>query len=185
MTRLYLDGNAAEPVPLSVSLQAEGESAVRVAVPVGAPFPMTVPVAVTNGRLADGAEAIAVPAGATSSAPVRVERLQVGSGEVTARVGTLPGLPPGHAGYALEPAAGDPLIVAGPLGAGICGRTAQVRDAIVAAIDGVDDCANVTVEHLSALAGALILADWRSSRFSRMTSAGSPPCKCWSWTTTG
>ena len=41
---------------------------------------------------------------------------------------------------------------------GICGRTEQVRDAIVAKISGVTDCANVTDTHLAAI-GRLNLND--------------------------
>ena len=42
--------------------------------------------------------------------------------------------------------------------AGICGRTAAVRDTILAAIAGVGDCALVTGEHLAAITGELNLA---------------------------
>ena len=40
---------------------------------------------------------------------------------------------------------------------GICGRTQQVRDAIVAKISGVSNCANVTDAHLAAITGLLDL----------------------------
>ena len=39
--------------------------------------------------------------------------------------------------------------------AGICGRTEQVRDAIVALISGVTHCALVTDAHLAAITGAV------------------------------
>ena len=41
--------------------------------------------------------------------------------------------------------------------AGICGRTEEVRDAIVGRISGVTDCANVTDAHLAAITGTLDL----------------------------
>ena len=41
--------------------------------------------------------------------------------------------------------------------AGFCGRTPQVRDAIVAEIPGVTDCADVTDAHLAAITGTLNL----------------------------
>ena len=40
---------------------------------------------------------------------------------------------------------------------GICGRTAAVRDAILAQIPGVSDCGRVTDEHLAAISGTLSL----------------------------
>ena len=42
---------------------------------------------------------------------------------------------------------------------GICGRTQQVRDAIVARVSGITDCANITATHLSSLTGTLALID--------------------------
>ena len=42
--------------------------------------------------------------------------------------------------------------------AGICGRTEQVRDAIVALISGVTSCADVTDTHLAAITGTLNLS---------------------------
>ena len=41
--------------------------------------------------------------------------------------------------------------------AGICGRTKEVRDAIVALVSGVTACADVTDAHLAAITGTLIL----------------------------
>ncbi len=46
-----------------------------------------------------------------------------------------------------------------PTDAGICGRTQQVQDALVAAISEVSDCANVTDTHLAGISGALDLHD--------------------------
>ena len=40
---------------------------------------------------------------------------------------------------------------------GICGRTLQVRDALVAQISGVSHCADVTASHLAAITGTLSL----------------------------
>ena len=40
---------------------------------------------------------------------------------------------------------------------GICSRTQQVQDAIVANVAGVTDCANITATHLSSLTGTLAL----------------------------
>ena len=42
---------------------------------------------------------------------------------------------------------------------GICGRTQQVRDALVDQISGITDCADVTAAHLAAITGSLTLGD--------------------------
>ena len=42
---------------------------------------------------------------------------------------------------------------------GICGRTATVRTAILAKIDGINDCGLVTSNHLAAITGVLSLND--------------------------
>ena len=62
-----------------------------------------------------------------------------------------------------------------PLSGGICDRTAQVRDAIVGLIPGVNNCSAVTDAHLAAVAGLLNLKDTgisslQSSDFSGLTS---------------
>ena len=44
------------------------------------------------------------------------------------------------------------------LAAGICGRTQQVRDAILGRISGINDCADVTDAHLAAITGQLYIA---------------------------
>ena len=43
--------------------------------------------------------------------------------------------------------------------AGICGRTEQVRDAIVGLVSGVTHCANVTDAHLADITGTLNLSN--------------------------
>lgn len=47
-----------------------------------------------------------------------------------------------------------------PTNAGVCGRTPQVRDAIVATVPDVDDCASVTVAHLAGIKPRLSLDDY-------------------------
>ena len=82
-----------------------------------------------------------------------VTRVSGTTGAVTVDIGTLPALPADHSGYALEKDAALPLEVlpAGAGATGVCARTEQVRTAIVAAVSGVDDCADVTESHLSAI----------------------------------
>ena len=51
----------------------------------------------------------------------------------------------------------DTATVTAILDGGICGRTLQVRDALVAKISGVSHCADVTATHLAAITGDLRL----------------------------
>ena len=70
-----------------------------------------------------------------------------------------------RAGWAWRAVAGFLLLLATLAGApaqaqtGICGRTEVVRDALVALIPGVGDCANVTDTHLAAITGTTGLSN--------------------------
>ena len=54
-------------------------------------------------------------------------------------------------GYGNVMAAAVAVAIADDEAMGICGRTQQVRDAIVARVSSIDDCANITPAHLSAI----------------------------------
>ena len=144
---LRLDGNPVSPLPVAVSLEPTEPGRFRAVAPTAAPFALTLPVSVVYGEIDGGATTLTIPAGMVHSDSVSVTR--IGGFAVTADIGTLPGLPSGHRGYALEKSSGLPLEVfaAGPF----CDRTEQVRDAIVAAVPGVSACANVTAAHLAAI----------------------------------
>ncbi len=148
---LFLDGNPTKDNPadleVNVSLARVGNDQFKVTVHTGAPFPMTVRVTFAN----DGGNATAwvdaaIPKGALESAAFGPP-----SGTPTVHTVTLPSLPTGpfafaHSGYA--------LLIAG----GICDRTPQVQDAIVAKIPGVNNCLFVTGEHLASITGRLDLS---------------------------
>ena len=51
----------------------------------------------------------------------------------------------------------DPPADTEPASAGICGRTPQVRDAILNRLSDVSQCADVTVDHLASIDGELHL----------------------------
>ncbi len=117
----------------------------------GAPFHMNVPITVTNGSIDGGVGTVPIPQGAAESEIFRV------SGDApappTVELGELPALPGPptwlipHNGYVLVKPPDPPLTVSG----GICDRTPQVRDAIVAAILGVNGCLAVTGDHLAGI----------------------------------
>ena len=60
-------------------------------------------------------------------------------------------------GYGNVMAAAVVVAVTDDEATGICGRTQQVRDAIVAAVSGITDCANITATHLGSITGTLSL----------------------------
>ena len=147
---LQLEGNPAV-LEVRVSLVQVGDDAFKVTVHSGAPFHMNVPITVTNGSIDGGVGTVPIPQGAAESEIFRV------SGDApappTVELGELPALPGlptwiiPHNGYVLVKPPDPPLTVSG----GICDRTPQVRDAIVAAILGVNSCLAVTGEHLAGI----------------------------------
>ena len=182
---LRLDGNSVDPLPLTVSLEQVGTDQVKAVAPTGAPFDIVLPISVTNGSLSGGATTITIPVGSVESAPLTVVRTPGTTAAVTVDIGTLPGLPTDHAGYALAKASDLPLeVLSSTVGTGgdsgdpqpeqpqqpeapggeegtpaitICDRTPQVRDAIVAAVSSVSDCNDVTETHLASEITSLFL----------------------------
>lgn len=279
---LNLDNNLIQPLPLLLSLEKVGESQFKALAPAGAPFNLDLPVSIGSaGSIEGGAVTLTIPAGAVESAPLTVARVQGSLEGVSVNIGTLPGLPGGHIGYALgkdeslprlilpsviptdaelvdllvsngrlEPAfaasimryttvvahiattitvrpetsntsatvafldASDraladsdasidghqvnlsvgentlkvkiasedgtatqiyTLVVTRDGAGDVCGRTAQVRDAIMAAVSGVDACTEVTKEHLRAITrinslSAQNISTLKSGDFAGMTS---------------
>ena len=155
---LELDGNAVDPLPVAVSLEPAGRGRFKAVAPTAAPFALTLPVSVVNGVIVGGATTLTIPAGMVQSDLVTVTRSAGSTSAVTADSGTLPELPSGHQGYALEKSSGLPLEVF-PAEAGaptpVCDRTEQVRDAIVA-VSGVSTCGGVTDADLAAITQLLL-----------------------------
>ena len=175
---LRLDGNAVDLLPLTVSLEQVGTDQIKAVAPTGAPFEIVLPISVTNGRLSDGATTITIPVGRVESASLTVVRTSGTTAAVTVDMGTLPGLPPDHAGYALVKASDLPLeVISSTVSTGgdsgdpqpgqpqqpeapgqeggtptitICDRTPQVRDAIVAAVPSVSAASSTSPEARSA-----------------------------------
>ena len=153
LATLRLDRNDVDPLPLPFSLEKVGDDQFKAVAPKGAPFAVDVPVSVSNrGTLEGDINNVTILAGAVESSPVEVARVAGSSIEVTVDIGTLPALPAGHLGYVLQKDATLPReILPNEAAEGVCGRTPQVRDAIVALISGVEDCADVTDAQLSAI----------------------------------
>ena len=106
---LELDGNPGAPLPVAVSLASAGEGQFKAVMPTGAPFAVTLPVSVTNGVIDGGATTLTIPVGAVESGALSVTRNAGTFVPVTGDIGTLPGPPAGHKGYALQKATDLPV----------------------------------------------------------------------------
>ena len=139
-------GNDATPnneinsLPLTLTPSWAGGMA-TVTVPAGAPAALTVMLTAVGGNSANAT--ITVAAGATT--------------------GTLALTASGAKNVALALAAtptftGNPSFTGLTISTGICARTPQVQTALVAAISGAGNCAEVTTTQLAALTGSLDLS---------------------------
>ena len=114
LTYLDLTANSVDPLPVTVSLVSAGPGAFKATAHTGAPFHMEVPVSVTNGTIEGRVTTVTIPPGSVESGPLTVTRTPGTTGAVTADIGTLPGLPPNHLGYAHVKSADLPLTVVDP-----------------------------------------------------------------------
>ena len=144
-------GSVGFSLPITLSLQKVEEDQFKVVVPTGAPFDIVLPLSVTNGSINGGATTTTIPAGSVESETLTVTRTTGTTAAVIVDIGVLPGLPANHEGYELAKLVDAPLEL-NPL-AGICGRTEEVRNAILNQINGISDCALVTDAHLAAITG--------------------------------
>ena len=107
---LNLQSNSVD-LRVAVSLELAGAGQIQAVAPTGAPFALTLPVRVVNGEIDGGATTLTIAAGMVRSASVSVTRSAGSTAAVTADIGTLPALPSGHQGYALEKSSSLPLNV--------------------------------------------------------------------------
>ena len=152
LTTLSFSSNAVRPLPLTVSLEKIGDNQFKAVVPTGALFAIVLPISVTNGSITGGATTVTIPKGSVESEVLTVTRTPGTTGAVTVNIGTLPSLPQKHFGYALVKSADLPLSYALPeIRILIANRTPEVRDAIIAAVPGVDAANDITDAHLAAI----------------------------------
>ena len=111
LTTLYLNDNTVHPLPLTVSLKQVAEGEFKATAHTGAPFAMVLPVTVTNGSIDGTATTITIPIGNVESGSLTVTRTPGTTAAVTVNIGTLPGLPSNHQGYALSKSSDLPLTV--------------------------------------------------------------------------
>ena len=155
LTVLLLNDNLVNPIPLTVSLVHVTDDQFKAVAPVGAPFDIVLPLTVTNGSISGSATSITIPTGSVESEPLMVTRTPGTTAAATVDIGApLPGLPDGHSGYALVKSVAPPLEfieLEGHVFTLVSERTPEVRDAIVAAVPGVNSAADVTAAHLAAI----------------------------------
>ena len=111
LTTLNLNNNMVNPLPLTVSLKQVAEGEFKATAYTGAPFEMVLPVTVTNGSIDGTATTITIPIGSVESESLTVTRTTGTTAAVTVNIGTLPGLPSNHQGYALTKSSDLPLTV--------------------------------------------------------------------------
>ena len=121
---LYLTNNAVNPLPFNVSLEKVSSGRVKAVAPAGAPFDIVLPLSVTNGSISGGSSSITISKGSTKSSSLTVSRTAGTTAAVTVDIGTLPGLPSNHSGYALVKSGTLPLEVISAIG----GAPAQVSN---------------------------------------------------------
>ena len=127
LATLDLSGNTVDPLPVIVTLERVARAEFKAAIPAGAPFAAAVPVTVTGGTLVGTPATVTVAAGARDSGTRTVTPASTRTGAVEVTVGTLPAIPSGHSGYALEASADLPLtVVSAPATVTIEAETGQV-----------------------------------------------------------
>ena len=118
LTTLRLGGNAVDPLPINISLEKTGEGQFKAVAPTGAPFDIVLSLSVTNGSIDGGATTLTIPAGSVESEPLTVTRTPGATLAFTVDIGSLPGLPSNHTGYALDKSGDLPLkVTKGDIGA--------------------------------------------------------------------
>ena len=139
---LRLAGNPGSPFTFTAELESTDDG-VAVKVAQGAPFDITVSLSADGGTLSSSS--VTVEGGSTTSTAVTVT--PSGTDAVTVSVDSA-AFPTGapYVSEGIQTATGDSVTIAG-----ICGRTPEVQTAILAELDGVSNCANVTDSHLSGI----------------------------------
>ena len=118
LNQLYLNGNTVDPLLMPVSLHKVGENQLIARIPVGAPWSLTLPIIVKNGKIMQGSvNAFAIPIGEVESQPLTIVRMPGTRDAVTAVLVSLPKSPAAHKGYTLVQSEASPLQVFAPLNA--------------------------------------------------------------------
>ena len=150
---LWLNFNTGSPFSLTMTLEQEGSNSVVVKVAEGAPFDMEITLSAEGGTLSSTTVTVAggsLKSEAVSVSPSDKSRVQTADVQVTVSVESSDFSATDYSNYfglTWEEADDLELTLAPP--PGICGRTQEVQDAILALLSDVSDCADVTDTHLA------------------------------------
>ena len=135
LTSLRLGGNSVDPLPIIVSIEQVSSNQYRVVIPTGAPFDVSVPLLHTDGDSTNQS----LGAVTVSKGNIRSDTQTVVSvNGMYVDIGSLPTLPINHFGYTLSKSV-------------TCNVTQEVADAIADAIEGVENCRNVSAVQLATI----------------------------------
>ena len=157
---LWLNFNPGSPFSLTMTLEQEGSNSVLVKVAEGAPFDMEITLSAEGGTLSwttVTVEGGSLKSEAVSLSPSDQSRVQTADVQVTVSVESSDFSATDYSNYfglTWEEADDLELTLAAP--PGICGRTQEVQDAILALLSDVSDCADVTDAHLAGIAKLVV-----------------------------
>ena len=157
---LWLNFNTGSPFSLTMTLEQEGSNSVVVKVAEGAPFDMQLTLSAEGGTLSSTTVTVeggSIKSDAVSVSPSDQSRVQTAGVQVTVSVESSDFSATDYSSYfglTWEEADDLELTLAAP--PGICGRTQEVQDAILALLSDVSDCADVTDAHLAGIAKLVV-----------------------------
>ena len=157
---LWLNFNPGSPFSLTMTLEQEGSNSVLVKVREGAPFDMEITLSAEGGTLSSTTVTVeggSLKSDAVSLSPSDQSRVQTADVQVTVSMESSDFSATDYSSYfglTWEEADDLELTLAAP--PGICGRTQEVQDAILALLSDVSDCADVTDAHLAGIAKLVV-----------------------------
>ena len=151
--RLFAPGVTVSPTRLNLVEGSSGGYTVRLNdLPTGN---VTVTIASNNAEVTTSPSALTF----TNSDWATAQTVTVSAGSDADSLNGSAQLSHTVSGYGNVMAAAVVVAVADNEASGICGRTQQVRAAIVARVSGITNCANITATHLGNITGTLSLGD--------------------------
>ena len=146
---VILHSNPGSPFTLKAVVGDWEDGGVAIEVPEATPFELEVTLSAEGGTLSPSTVSIA--GGDQESEQITVTPATA-DGDVTITVGSATFKDGKYEG--IQAGVGEPVTVSFP---GICGRTQEVQDAILALLSNVNNCAKVTDTHLAGMTGWLFV----------------------------
>ncbi len=146
---VILHSNPGAPFTLKAVVDDWEDGGVVIKVVETTPFDMKVTLSAEGGTLS--ASTVSIAGGTNESEKIAVTPATT-DGDVTITVESAAFQEGVYQG--IQAGAGEPVTVSFP---GICGRTQEVQDAILALLSDVNNCANITDSHLAGITAKLIV----------------------------